>query len=121
MSCSSHLAAVVLGFCVGGPVAAQSAPPAAVFRPVVAELRNKVQIPVLLPSKLPAVLRSREITDVRIMAAAADSYSVDLHYKGVGGDAGFAAFFSGARGGLDEAPAKHRFGLRTARSRRLVR
>lgn len=108
---TARLTPVVLAMTIALPAAAQSAVPAAVFRPVIAELRGKVKIPVLLPATLPAVLRSPEITDVRVMTATADSYSVDLHYNGVGGDAGFAAFFQGARAGADHVDARHQVRL----------
>ena len=102
--------ALVLMF--GAPaVVAQSGHPATVFQPVIAELRSKVQIPVLLPAKLPARLRSPDISDVVLLTAAADSYSVDLRYRGVGGDAGFAAWFHGVRAGHDTVRARHPYRL----------
>jgi len=103
---------VALAMMVGAPVvAAQSNNPASVFRPVIAELRSKVQIPVLLPSKFPARLRSPDISDVVLLTAAADSYSVDLRYKGDNGDAGFAAWFHGVRSPPDVVRAKHPYRL----------
>ena len=76
MSGMRSWAPVALAMMVGAPVAtAQSNRPATVFRPVIAELRTKVQLPVLLPSKLPRVLRSPEISDVTLNTATADSYS----------------------------------------------
>lgn len=103
---------VVFALIIVAPIAAaQPTAPAAVFRPVITELRTRVQIPVLLPSKLPAVLRSRDLTDVRLVNATADNYSLDLHYQGAGGNAGFAAFFSGAKARSEDGSTRHRIRL----------
>jgi hypothetical protein len=99
---------VALATVFGATVAAaQSKRPTKVFRPVIAELRNTVRIPILLPARLPPMLRAPEINVVRIVAAAADSYSVELRYHGTDGDAGFAAFFAGSRHGLGDVPGPH--------------
>ena len=112
MSRILNLTSVALAVMLALPAAAaQSNSPAKVFRPVIAELREKVQIPVLLPSKLPTVLRSPDINEVVVAIAAADSYSVGLRYKGVGGEAGSAAWFYGARSDPDAVRAKHPYRL----------
>ena len=85
---------VALTTMVSAPVvSAQTTSPAAVFRPIFAELRAGVRIPVLLPSKLPAVLHSAQIRDVSVAIDAEDSYGVELWYDRGVGNAGFAASF----------------------------
>ena len=77
-------------------ISAQSARPAGVFASALPELQHTVRIPVLLPTRLPSVLRAPSVSSVRVTTAA-DSYSVELRYKGAEGDAGFAALFAGPR------------------------
>ena len=68
MSGVRRWARVALAMMVGVPVAgAQSNSPAKVFRSVIAELLTNVQIPVLLPAKLPATLRSPDISEVVVL------------------------------------------------------
>jgi hypothetical protein len=89
-------------------IAAPSARPAGVFAPSLPALQHTVRIPVLLPSRLPSVLRAPSVSSVRVTTAVADSYSVELRYKGLEGDAGFAALFAGSRKYVGEIPgSKH--------------
>jgi hypothetical protein len=60
---------------------------------------------------LRAQLRSPEISEVFAPMAAADSYSVNLRYKGIGGDAGSAAWFGGSRSEPNAVRVKHPYRL----------
>jgi len=93
--------ATALAFLIGmiqatGPAAAQATRPARVFGPAIAEIQDKVQVPLLLPSKLPAVLRRRDISVAR-GTVSDGGYRIELRYKGVDGSAGFAALFTGSK------------------------
>jgi hypothetical protein len=69
--------------------------PAAVFRSALADIQDSVQIPILLPATLPAVLRDPDINDAR-GTVSPDGYDIELRYGGVGGNVGFAAYFAGS-------------------------
>jgi hypothetical protein len=69
--------------------------PAAIFEPAIAEIRDSVHVPILLPATLPATLRAPEINEARGLVRP-DGYGIALRYGGTPGDAGSAAYFSGS-------------------------
>ena len=64
-----------------------------IFLSVLAEVKGKTKVPVLLPTELPRPFRDAKHTSVD--KATADEYSVSLYYELDAGDAGFAAGFVG--------------------------
>lgn len=63
------------------------------FNSVLAEVKVKSQVPVLLPSELPETIGRAKHS--RVVKATANEYAISLLYRLDTGDAGFAAFFSG--------------------------
>jgi hypothetical protein len=75
---------------------AQTNGPSNVFAPAIEEIRGQTQIPIMLPSKLPMVIRETEIM-LAYGEITADGYSVSLYYSELGSDATFAAYFAGSK------------------------
>jgi hypothetical protein len=73
----------------------QSRAAAAVFKPAVDEIISKVRVPILLPSKLPAAIRERDIK-LASGTVSETGYEISIYYSEVGSDAAFAAGFSGS-------------------------
>jgi hypothetical protein len=71
-----------------------------VFLSVLAEVKAKTRVPVLLPSELPKPFNDAKHASA---GASADDYAVSLYYELGAGDAGFAASF-GASGHLRFSP-----------------
>jgi hypothetical protein len=63
------------------------------FVSVLPELKDKSQVPVLLPSELPETIRRAK--HARVAKASANAYAISLLYRLDTGNAGFAASFSG--------------------------
>ena len=86
--------------------------PAAIFEPAIAEIRDSVHMPILLPATLPATLRDPGIDEARGLVRP-DGYGVELRYGETPGDAGSAAFFSGSTHvfHLVDDPAAHPLAL----------
>jgi hypothetical protein len=92
--------AAVLGlflFCDFGSnsVAGQAKAPAAVFGQALAQVQPKTRIPIVLPSKLPAVTSPKDIK-VSLGEVRDDGYFISLYFSAEGGQAAFAAGFSGS-------------------------
>jgi hypothetical protein len=66
----------------------------AVFISVLPEIKTKSHLPVLLPSELPKPIRRAK--HALIQKVAANEYAISLYFELGIGDAGFAAYFSGA-------------------------
>lgn len=64
-----------------------------IFISVLAEVKAKTTVPVLLPTELPSPFGDAK--HATVMKAAPDEYGVSLYYELDVGDAGFAAFFAG--------------------------
>jgi len=76
--------------------AGQANVPAQVFEPALAQVRGKTQIPILLPSKLPSVIRVQDIKLAR-GEVSSDGYGISLYYEELMSNAAFAASFGGTR------------------------
>jgi hypothetical protein len=76
-------------------VMGQAKGPALVFRPALEHIQAQTRIPILLPSKLPTVIRGRDIKlawgEIR-----EGGYFISLYYSEPGVDATFAAGFGGS-------------------------
>ena len=72
-----------------------------VFAPVLAEVKAKSQVPVLLPSNLPPIIAKAR--NAVLDKASANEYAISLWYEQGVGDAGFAALLS-ARNAPGYAP-----------------
>jgi hypothetical protein len=90
--------------------AAQQNGPAQVFKPAIDEIRNKVQIPILLPSKLPSVIREREIK-LASGTVSEEGYNIDLYYSEIGSNAAFVAYFAGSKEIFHDLPNTRRVRL----------
>jgi hypothetical protein len=74
----------------------QTKQPLTIFKPALDEIQNKIQIPILLPSKLPTLIRVEEIKGV-FGEVTKNGYFVSLGYAEVGSNATYAAGFSGSK------------------------
>lgn len=90
--------------------AVQQNSPAQVFRPAIDEIRNKVQIPVLLPSKLPSAIPERDIK-LASGTVSESGYSIGLYYSEIGSGATFAANFGGSKQVFRDLPNTRRVRL----------
>jgi len=90
--------------------AGQANNPAQVFKPAIAEVRNKVRIPIFLPSKLPAVIREGDIK-LAWGRVSDDGYNIELYYSEIGSGATFAAGFGGSTRVFRELPNARRVKL----------
>ena len=91
------------------PSAAENKP-APVFDPAIQEIRDKVQIPILLPSKLPSVIHEPEIK-LALGTVSGSGYNIELYYSEVGSGATFAANFGGSTQVFRDLPNTRRVKL----------
>jgi hypothetical protein len=75
---------------------AQANEAAQVFKPALASIRGQTQIPILLPTKLPSVIR---VGDIKLAfgEVRGNGYWISLYYAELGSDGTYAAGFSGSR------------------------
>jgi len=76
-------------------VMAQAKVPALVFKSALEDIQAQVRIPILLPSKLPAVIREKDIK-LALGEIEQHGYSISLYYSEPGVEATFAAGFRGS-------------------------
>ena len=69
-----------------------------VFQPALAQVKAKTQVAILLPSKLPAPIKEKDIhfSDGK---AELNKYEITLYYDAGAGDAAFVGYFSGEANG----------------------
>ncbi len=79
---------------LGFSVFAQTPRPSPIFASALENIRSKVEIPVLLPSKLPFPEASIRLS---IGNADKDGYAIELYYDRDPSNAAFAALFAGSR------------------------
>ena len=94
LSLSALLFIVVIVF-AANPSAGQANKPAQVFKPAIDQVRGQTQIPILLPSKLPAGIRERHIKSAW-GTVSESGYNISLYYTEAGSEAAFAAGFGGS-------------------------
>ncbi len=87
---------VLLASATSIPAAVQQKDTALVFKPAIDEIRDKVQIPILLPSEFPSGIRESDIKLAR-GTVSEGGYSIELYYSEVGSNATFAAGFGGSK------------------------
>jgi hypothetical protein len=76
-------------------VMGQAKGPALVFRPALEQIQAQTRIPILLPSKLPVVIREKDIK-LAWGEMREGGYFISLYYSEPGVDATFAAGFGGS-------------------------
>jgi len=69
--------------------------PARVFKPAIDKLLGKTKVPILLPSKLPIIIRERDIK-LAWGTVSESGYDIALYYTEIGSDASLAADFIGS-------------------------
>jgi hypothetical protein len=89
------------------PSAGQSNEAAQVFKPALDQIRGHTQIPILLPSKLPAAIAEADIK-VAWGTASDSGYNISLYYAEGRGDAAFAASFGGSKQVFRDLPNTRR-------------
>jgi hypothetical protein len=80
-----------------------AAVPASVFDPAIAEIRSETKVPIILPSKLPAVLVEGGIKLASGLLSQT-GYEISLYYDTDATDATFAALFSGSTEVFSDLP-----------------
>jgi hypothetical protein len=101
---------VLVAVFTSAPSAAQPNRPAQVFKPAIDEIQNKVQIPILLPSKLPSVIREQDIK--LVWGTVSDGgYNIELYYSDLGSGATFAGNFGGSTQVFRDLPNTRRVKL----------
>ena len=89
----------VVTFCAVGResnlMVGQTSEPSPIFKPALGEIRGKVKIPILLPTRLPDLIGEQKIKGV-FGDVRDDGYFISLYYAVGMGDAGYAAGFSGS-------------------------
>jgi hypothetical protein len=98
-------------------VMGQAKGPAPVFRPALEQIQSKIRIPIVLPSKLPSVIPEKDIK-VASGEVRDDGYFISLYFRESGGDAAFAAGFSGSTSifGPQDLPDTRRVALSGGRT-----
>ena len=86
-------------------VMGQAKEPAPVFRPALERIQAQARIPILLPSKFPAVIREKDIK-LAWGEMREGGYFISLYYSEPGVDASFAAGFGGSTR-LEHLPDAH--------------
>lgn len=76
-------------------VMGQAKRPASVFNSALEQIQSQTRIPILLPSKLPPVIRESAIK-LAFGEVRTDGYFVSLYYEEVGSNASYAAGFGGS-------------------------
>jgi hypothetical protein len=91
------VAVVVLLFTGFRPISAmgQATQPALVFKPALERIQAQVRIPILLPSRLPVVIREKDIK-LAWGEMREDGYFISLYYSEPGVGATYAAGFGGS-------------------------
>ena len=87
--------AIILLFLAAANPSPQAKNTAKVFKPAVDQVRGQTQIPILLPSTLPAGIRERDIKSAS-GTVSEKGYYISLYYTESRGEAGFAAGFGGS-------------------------
>lgn len=91
----SALVFIVVIVFAANPSVDRANKPAQVFKPAIDQVRGQTQIPILLPSKLPAGIRERDIKSA-CGTVSESGYNISLYYTEVGSEAAFAAGFGGS-------------------------
>lgn len=81
------------------------ASPAKVFQSVLAQVKAKTQIPILLPSEIPAPIKEEDI-HFATGSGKQRNYGITLYYEEGFGDAAFVGYFSGEALGKFHANGK---------------
>ena len=81
----------------------QAKEPAPVFKSALERIQAQTRITILLPSKLPARIRARDIK-LASGAASEDGYFISLYYADPGSDSTYAAGFGGSTRLLRDLP-----------------
>jgi hypothetical protein len=97
MKIPAPVLALVVTLFAADSAAAQATQPAKIFRLAIAQIQDKAEVAILLPSTLPTVLRNRDISVAR-GTTSDGGYTIELRYEGVAGNARFAALFAGSKG-----------------------
>ena len=82
--------------CLGcNSLLAQTTKPAAIFKNALNDIKGKTRIPIMLPSKLPPVIRESAIK-LAFGEVRKDGYFVSLYYEDIVSNASYAAGFRGS-------------------------
>lgn len=84
-------------------VIAQAKGPASVFKPALEQIQSQARISILLPSRLPSVIRERDIK-LAVGEVSDHGYFISLYRSEMGSEATFAAGFSGSTEILHDLP-----------------
>ena len=82
----------------------QAKEPDRVFRPALEQILPQTRIAILLPSKLPSLIRERDIK-LAWGTVSEDGYFISLYFTELGSIATFAAGFGGSAGVLRDLPS----------------
>jgi len=95
--------------------AAHAKRPARVFQAALEQIQSQTHIPILLPSRLPSLIRE---ADVKLAEGtlADDGYFISLYFSETRSEATFAAGFGGSRRFLRDLPNTRRVALRGGRT-----
>jgi hypothetical protein len=80
-------------------------PAPALFRNILPKIKAKTRIPILLPTKLPAPLKEKDIRLVDCRSET-DKYEIMLHYGEPGVGANFAGYLAGKKNGISREGGK---------------